>query len=155
MNSTNRTICLIFMYNPRSGSATYNDMRVVGRYENTTMEDVPLQMMKDSVLGAHFLYPFHFLLDMHKDLLQKEDMFKGVLRQLDDDKGFDAFEVDPKLIEHLYTKILSPKDIVKDIQEIGSDFGEWKYLFCFEDTLFQREEYSGCIDDTKVSDGGR
>ncbi len=152
-----RTACLIFMHKKEEPLKLVEDVypviqalkllrpiypiiQVVARYENITEEELPLRVIKDiKKIENHCTYPLHCLLGSNRDILENNDLFKEM--SVDGDTPFDEYKVDQELIEHLYTKILKPEDILTDIQKIGDlwfdgeNIGTWTFRICFEDEL--------------------
>lgn len=143
-----RTACLIFMHKKEEldGSTlewvegVYPVIRAITRYRNTTEEELPLRVIKDiKKIEYHPVFPLHCLLGVNRDILEDNDLFKEI--SADGDTPYDEYKVDQELIEHLYTKILKPEDILTDLEKMGDcwqdgkNIGEWTFRICFEDEL--------------------
>ena len=111
-------------------------LTVLGRYENVTEAQLPLKVMEDDVLGKMDNRGlFHRLLEHHQFLLEgHQEVFGEALAEMcrEDDWWYYTMEVPAKLIKHLYTKILTPPDLLRDIRVVGG-WEEESYHICYED----------------------
>ncbi len=119
--------------------------KIVGQWKNVTKIELAYKIMEDSTLGNIVRVDgdedegeddlFYSLLRYNKKLLKGHSIFNkeedgGGLWWLDEDIGWD---IEPKQIKYLYTKILTPERLLKDIEEIGEEPEEGAYFICFED----------------------
>jgi len=140
-----RTICLVRYSRPFDGEWVFDRFEVYAKYENITMKELPYRIMKDPILGKPRNNPdpdesgdggclFEKLIHLHIKLMAQ--IPKNIRRKHNDTS------VKPELIEHLYTYLLSPKELIDDILNLGTlGFGGqgkvgdqgWKFDFFFED----------------------
>ncbi len=107
---------------------------VVATY-NCSEKDLPFKIMRDPIYGvAGEDCLFHYLLQ-HRLTKLEGDIFKNVLAAIQKKPDFcewsDDFTVKPILIECLYTKILTPEDLLKDIEVAGDMYGRNTHHICW------------------------
>ncbi len=113
--------------------------RIGAKYENITENEVPFKIMKDASLGKSVCWKpvlFRRLLEYRRNLLKDHEIFAQAVKNMEelDMDGPPIMvgswcDVDPKLIEYLYTKILTPQDLIDDICVLH-DYT--RYHICFE-----------------------
>lgn len=119
----------------------------VARYENVTQHRLPYLIMEDHKLGKDNGL-FHLLLIYRQNMIQNHALFNPVLEWMKDRSDHNELrpgpnwtynhDIEPKLIEYLYTEIMKPEDLLVDIekceyQQKWDHMGKWGYHVCFED----------------------
>ncbi len=123
-------------------------LQVIARYPNVTESEIPYKIMKDIRLGCSWNSEryrcekslFHLLLEHRQLLLEDHKIFEDALSWMcieDREDDYQSRRISPELIEYLYTKILTPQNLLDDIKEISKISGDKKYYksfhICFED----------------------
>lgn len=113
------------------------DPVVVSRYENVrSVLNLSFRIMNDPALGkGQFRVGlFHNLIKMHHDVLAGRPILEQMRMKPYRNNGvyfsWACTDVDPKEIVYLYTKILEPKQLLKDIHQVGRS---WRFHICYED----------------------
>ena len=119
-------------------------IRVMKTYKDVTEKELSYKIMEESEFGIEDeCGMFHELLYYNKDRLKKHKIFEDVLKAIDADYFMESFgNISPSLIKYLYTKILTPEDLIKDIV-VCTDDGEDCYYICPHDELTWK-----CLDST-------
>jgi len=113
----------------------------IGKWKNVTNADLSHKIMKEATLGYSYEGPhpcelFYNLLFHNRKLLKGHPIFdknfdnKFDITWITDGCGYETYNVEPELIQYLYTKILTPERLLKDIDELDT---EGAYFMCFED----------------------
>ncbi len=117
--------------------------RVAAKYENVTKEEIPFKIMKDATLGMFANVNLFFkLLNYRGDLLKGHKIYDQAFNNREGLRGRRTAmgswcDVGPQLIEYLYTKILTPQDLIDDIEKpLPGQF--INYCVCFEDDNTRR-----------------
>ncbi len=112
-------------------------LRIKGRYENVTEEELPLEIMKDASLGNSDCDVFQSLLDFRRSLLKGHQIFEEFLSwDLDPEEEPYHDDIKPNLIEYLYTKILTPEVFMEDLRVATKSPDvpcDENFYICFED----------------------
>ncbi len=139
----NKERTMLIMYAEFNDYDCRSPLTVVARYENITKAQLPFEIMKDDKLRDKGL--FHRLLEHHEALLQKhQEVYGDALAKMHDDDEWwgDTMVIPAKLIKYLYTKILTPSDLLRDIKVVGEP-SEESYHICYQDETFWK-----CLDRT-------
>ena len=134
----------------------------MSRYENATEAELALRILEDPKHGEQSLWGglFHFLLHERKRLWFGNDGFPKInawMKKCEKECECSPFSmwgnwrercrIDLKEIQHLYTKILTPADLLADIRAKGRNGTPISFYLCFED-----EDTWGCLDEVVKND---
>ncbi len=110
-------------------------MSIIGQWKNVTKAELSHKIMKEATLGhseysPNPCYLFYELLYHNIKLLKGHSIFTEKMNFTWITEGCGAYNVEPKLIQYLYTKIRTRERLLKDIDELDI---EGAYFVCFED----------------------